>query len=169
VNKGQVVLVDTNAIFEAFRTNCWVAMTTFFCVETVAECEEEARTGNSLRKGYVKVDDKPLRAGLKRIHKVTQLERAKFALAFPRSYGLDLGERSLLAHALGRTDTWLVVTADRAAVYATLDLGWRERIVSLEKVAHANGARPELQSQFCEKWLTGVCTDWAMQPRRVRK
>lgn len=169
MNKGQVVLVDTNAIFEAFRTNCWNAITTYFSVETVAKCEEEARTGNSLRKGYVEVKDKPLRAGLKRIHKVTELERAKFALAFPRAYGLDLGERDLLAHALSRADTWLVVTADRAAVYATLDLGWRQRVVSLENVAHANGVNPEFKVQFCEKWLIGVCTDWALQSARIRK
>lgn len=163
MERGQIVLVDTNVIIEAFRTNCWRAVTTYFVVETVQKCEEEARTGDpQLRPGYVKVDDKALRAGLHKIHPVSDGERASFALTDTKSFGLDAGERDLLAHALTRKDAWLIVSADKAAIYATLRLGWRQRIIALESAAKANGAQPKLKGHFGENWLEGVCSEWTV-------
>ena len=34
MQRGQVVLVDTNVIIEAFRAHCWNAVTTHFTVES---------------------------------------------------------------------------------------------------------------------------------------
>lgn len=165
LERGQVVLLDTCVIIEAFRAKCWIAVTSHFSVETVAKCEEEVRTGNRRRPGYVEIDGAKLRAGLKKIHTVTDSERARLALALPTSYSLDDGERDLLAHKLSRPDAVLIVSADRAAVYATLKLGWRERIISLEVAARANGATPELKGQYTEKWLSSACTDWMLKTR----
>lgn len=163
MDRGQLVLVDTCVIIEAFRTNCWRAVTTYFVVETVEKCEEEVRTGDSLlRPGYVKVDDKELRSGLRKVHRVSDKERAYLALADPKSFGLDDGERDLLAHAIGRKDAWLIVSADKAAVYATLRLGWRQRIISLESAAKAHGAQPKLKGHFGDHWLEEVCSEWTV-------
>ena len=51
MQRGQVVLVDTNIIIEAVRVNCWGALTAHFSVETVEKCCEEARTGELHRTG----------------------------------------------------------------------------------------------------------------------
>lgn len=162
MDRGQIVLVDTNVIIEAFRTNCWRAISTYFSIETVAKCEEEACTGDPLRPGYITIDNAMLRSGLRRVHVVSTRERAALALALPNSYALDDGERDLLAHALPRQGAWLIVSADKAAVFATLKLGFRERIISLERAALANGARPQLKGHFAERWLKDVCSEWTV-------
>jgi len=56
VQQGQIVLVDTNIIIEAFRARCWKALTAYYRVETVEKCYEEALTGDRLRPGYVEVE-----------------------------------------------------------------------------------------------------------------
>lgn len=162
MDRGHIVLVDTNVIIEAFATNCWGPITTYFVVETVEKCEEEARTGDPLRPGYVKVDDKALRTGLRKVHRVSDKDRATLVLTDPKSFGLDDGERDLLAHALTRKDAWLIVSADKAAIYAGLRLGWRQRIISLERAAQAHGAQPKLKGHFQERWLDGVCSEWTV-------
>lgn len=40
------VFADTNVILEAFRTNCWKAISSHFAIETVEKCVEETLTGN---------------------------------------------------------------------------------------------------------------------------
>jgi hypothetical protein len=54
--KGQIVLLDTNVIIEAFRTRCWRAIVNTFKIETVEKCCEEAATGDKRQPGYVEVD-----------------------------------------------------------------------------------------------------------------
>ena len=163
MKRGSIVLVDTCIIIEAFRANCWNAITAHFNIETVTKCLEEARTGEGRKAGYVRVDDKILRSGLCQIHDVSDLERAQLAINLPGSDSLDAGERDLLAHAHMRSDAFLIASADRAAVYAALGLGWRDRIISLEVAAKANGARPSLKRQFEEKWLASACADWYLR------
>lgn len=165
MEQGSLVLVDTCIIIEAFRANCWKAITTYFDIQTVAKCAEEARTGNGRTPGYVEIDEKILRAGLNGIHPVSDLERATLATQLPHVDSLDDGERDLLAHAHARKDAFLIASADRAAVYAVLDLGWRDRIVSLEEAAKANGARPPLKKQYDKKWLESACADWYLKMR----
>ena len=67
MQRGQVVLVDTNIIIESVRTGCWNALTTHFKVETVEKCCEEARTGEAHRPGYVKLMKPPYGHGSRRI------------------------------------------------------------------------------------------------------
>lgn len=158
MKRGQVLLVDTNIIIEAFRTRCWKALCGHFSVETVESCYAEALTGDPLRPGYVSVDAQELRSGLKARHAVSDIERIQLSLQTPLAGALDAGERDLLAHGLARSDTWIVSCADRAGVRAALALGWEARIVSLEKLAQAAGTRPKLKGHFGEAWLSEVRT-----------
>lgn len=149
VRQGQVVLVDTNIIIEAFRTRCWRALTAYYRIETVEKCCEEALTGDHLRPGYVGVEAKILKEKLT-IHQVESVEQAALALACPDVDALDAGERHLFAHAHGRSDAWIATCADRAAVRIALTLGWKERICSLEALSKPTGAKPTLNRHFTE-------------------
>jgi hypothetical protein len=163
MQRGQVVLLDTNIIIEAVRTACWNAVASYFALETVNKCLEEALTGDPLRRGYVKVDSAQLKKGITKTHAVTKLDAATFALALPTADEMDPGERELFAHALGRKDTWVASCADRAALKAAFALGWKDRIVSLESLAHATGARPALKSHFSERWLSEQRTAFVLE------
>jgi hypothetical protein len=150
VQRGQVVLVDTNIIIEAVRTGCWNALTVHFQIETVEKCCEEARTGEAHRPGYVEVAESALRARLT-AHPVSGAALFELSQRYPDADRLDAGERHLWAHALGRTDEWLATCCDRAAVNAAVQLGWQDRIVSLQDLATAAGAkaaRNKLKEQF---------------------
>jgi hypothetical protein len=165
VQRGKILLVDTNIIIEAFRTRCWNALAGYFAVETVEKCYEEALTGDPLRPGYVQVDAAQLRKGLSQRHAVSNLERAQLALSLATADALDAGEKDLFAHALRRRDAWLASCADRAAVNAALELGWEERIVALERLSQATGARSGFKHQFTERWLSEVRTAFKLDRR----
>jgi hypothetical protein len=162
VQRGQLLLVDTNIIIEAVRTRCWNAISTHFAIETVEKCYEEALTGDPLRPGYVTVDPVQLRKGLVRRHDVTDLERAQLALRVAEASALDAGERDLFAHALARKDAWVASCADRAAVNVALALGWEGRVISLERLVQAAGSRSGLKRHFTEAWLSEVRTAYKL-------
>ena len=145
MQRGQVVLVDTNIIIESVRTGCWNGLTTYFKVETVEKCCEEARTGEAHRPEYVNVDEPALRTRLT-AHKVSGVMLFELGQRYPDADRLDVGERHLWAHALGRNDEWLAACSDRAAVNAAVQLGWGDRLVSLEELVTAAGARSALRS-----------------------
>ena len=115
MQSGQVVLVDTNIIIEAVRTNCWTAITAHFIIETVDKCCEEARTGRAHRPGYVEIDEAALRTRLT-VRRITETEMAALGLRDAEIFHLDPGELELWAHALSRTDAWphVLVTAMRS-------------------------------------------------------
>lgn len=162
MQRGQVVLVDTNVVIEAFRTRCWHAVSSHFSVEIVEKCYEEALTGDPLRPGYIVVDAVQLRTGLRRRHAVSPDERAQVEVRLAYPDALDAGETDLLAHVFGRSDAWIASCTDRAAVNAGLDLGWEERFVSLEAMARAAGARPALKHHFTDRWLSEVRTTYKL-------
>lgn len=156
MQRGQAVLVDTNIIIEAVRTGCWTALTAHFSVQTVEKCCEEARTGEVHRRGYVEVSEKVLREGLG-VHRVSTVELADLDLRDPEAFRLDAGERHLWAHALGRDDAWIASCCDQAAVNAAVRLGWEDRLVSLEDLVTAAGARHavrQLKQQFASARLS---------------
>jgi hypothetical protein len=162
MQRGLVVFVDTTIIIEAFRAGCWKAMASYFSVETVEKCYEEALTGDPLRASHVDVDPTTLRDGLRARHSVSAAERARLVLACPSADGLDPGERDLFAHARGRSNAWLVSAADRAAVNVALALNWEERIVSLEALTREAGARPTLRPHFSDTWLSRLRTTYKL-------
>ncbi len=165
MQRGQVVLVDTNIIIEAFRAHCWNAVTTHFTVETAEKFYEEALTGDPLRPDYIAVDAAQLRNGLRERRAISREQRAQLLVKLTYEDGLDAGEIDLFAHALGRSDAWIASCADRAAVYAALELGWEERLVSLEAMAHAAGAKPALKHHFTDRWLKDVRTTYLLDRR----
>jgi hypothetical protein len=163
VQRGQVVLVDTNVIIEAFRARCWNAIAAHFSIQTVAMCCEEALTGDPLRPGYVPVDPAQLTKGLRERHSVSDVQRLALAVRLTYPDTLDAGERDLLAHAIGRADVWLASCADRAAVNAALELGFEERFISLHAMARVAGAKPVLKHHFTDPWLREVRTTYKLE------
>lgn len=154
-----VVLADTNVIIEAVRTGIWKALTGAFRVETVEECREEARRGQSSNPSYVPVSDADL-ARLGAVHVVSEAERAAYLLADPDAVGMDPGERDLFAHAwhrLQRGDpVWVLCSSDKACIRAAVRIAIADQLRSLEAACHAAGARPRtaLKQHHREQFLT---------------
>jgi len=95
------VLVDTNAILESHRVGAWRALTGGYGVETVEDCVTETQTGFQRRRAEEQIEVAQLRASLRGIHAVSDAELAKVML-LSIDIALDIGERSLWAHALMR-------------------------------------------------------------------
>jgi hypothetical protein len=68
---------------------------------------------------------------------------------------LDIGERSLWAHALTRGDAWVLCGPDKASLRFGVRLGFREQLVALEWLLDGVGHRPkiDLRPQYTSKWL----------------
>jgi hypothetical protein len=103
------VLVDTNVILECWRVDAWKALVGEYGVETVEDCVIETQTGFQRRRAEQQIDHAHLLASLTAVHKVGDKEHAAAAVRDPLFSFLDLGERSLWAHAalpavLGRPD-----------------------------------------------------------------
>ena len=152
-HKGPV-LVDTNVILESFRVGAWRALTGGYRVETVEDCVTETQTGFQRRRPEALIDPVELAARLSAVHPVTDAQRAVVALRAP-DIALDVGERSLWAHALTRDDTWVLCGPDKASMRFGVRLGLRDRLIDLESLfAHA-GHRPReaLKQAYTAKWL----------------
>jgi len=162
VRQGQIVLLDTNILIEAFRTRCFNALAVHYRLETVEKCCEEALTGDHLRSGYIIVEASILREKLV-TNRLAPLELALLALTCPDVDALDAGERHLFAHAHSRADDWVVACADRAAVRIALKLGWETRCCSLEELVRPTGAKPALKQHFTEEWLSQVRTGFTLE------
>lgn len=158
MQRGQVVLVDTNIIIEAVRTGSWNAITSHFSIQTVEKCCEEARTGEAHRPGYVVVGESALRTRLK-VHKVSGVMLFELGQRYPDADRLDAGERHLWAHALERNDEWLAACSDRAAVNAAVRLRWEDRLISLEELVSAAGARSALK-RLKEQFSSARLSAW---------
>jgi hypothetical protein len=161
MTKGEIVLMDTNVIIEAHRAKCWRAVASFFNVQTVEKCCEEAATGDRRRADYVEVDVEDLKKWVL-VHPVSLMELAEIETRLAEPDRIDLGEKHLLAHALNGTGTWYISASDRAAVRAGNELGLLERFVSMEALARAAGMSPPLRNHFTERWLSALRTDIMM-------
>ena len=98
------------------------------------------------------VDNCPRRRGayantLSEVHSVSRLERASLALR-KLDLALDAGEECLWAHALGRSDAWILCGPDKASLRCGVRLGFRQRLVSLERLLEAAGHRPRLYEEM---------------------
>ena len=164
--RGTTVLVDTNAIIEAHRTKVWPALTGAYPVETVEDCIVETQTGFQRRKVEQMIDASALRASLASVHSVSHPERAELAVRI-HGIALDLGEESLWAHALGREDAWLLCGPDMASLRCGVRLGFRERLVALEKLLNRVGHRPRLvlRQQYTTKWLDRTLGEMVLADR----
>ena len=137
------VLVGTNVILEAHRTDSWRALAGGYRVETVEECVTETQTGFQLRRREEQIDQEELRERLGAVYAVDSLARAELAVRIGNLV-LDEGEACLWAHALTRNDDWILCGPDRASLRCGVRLGFWERLVSLERLLDDVGHRPGL-------------------------
>ena len=136
------VLIDTNVILECYRAGSWPALAGGYRVETVEDCMAETQTGFQRRQPERRIDEGKLRELLAEVHSVGDQERAEL-LVRAKGIALDAGETSLWAHALSRNDAWVLCGPDKASLRLGVRLGFRERLVSLERLLDDIGARPK--------------------------
>jgi hypothetical protein len=150
------VLVDTNAILESFRVGAWRVLSSSYGVETVEDCVIETQTGFQRRRSELQIDATQLRASLKAVHSVDDAQRAVVAVRAP-DIALDIGERSLWAHALTRSDVWVLCGPDKASMRFGVRLGLKDRLMALESLLVDAGHPPKgLQPAYTTKWLKNV-------------
>ncbi len=147
------VLVDTNVILEAYRTDSWRALVGGYRIETVEECVTETQTGFQRRRREEQIDQEELRERLGAVHAVDSLAHAELAVRIG-NLALDEGETCLWAHALTRNDDWILCGPDRASLRCGVRLGFRERLVSLEGLLGYAGHRPRLalHTAYSREW-----------------
>jgi hypothetical protein len=146
--------VDTNVILECWRINAWRALTGGYSVETVEDCVIETQTGYQRRRPEQQIDRAVLLGSLKAVRKVGDKERATAILRDPLFSYLDPGEQSLWAHALTRTDAWVLCGPDKASLRVGIRLGCRDRLVALEDLLRDAGHRPTapLRIAYTSNW-----------------
>jgi len=149
------ILVDTNIIIEAVRIGCWNGLRGCYKLVTVESCREEALSGVARTPGYVVIRNSDLSPGLQ-VVAVTEADRALLATACPEANILDKGEFDLWAHACSRGDDWGAVCADQAAVRVAVQLGWGDRLESLEVLIADAGLRTKvrLKDHYSRKRLS---------------
>lgn len=160
------VFADTNVILEAFRTDCWSAISSHFTIETVEKCVEEALTGNPADSRHITVAPAKLKAGLASQHAVTRKDIVSLVLTHPACNTLDDGEKHLFAwlfaNELLPSQAIVVTTSDKAALVAAHGLGWLDCTTSLEDLARKAGVgRANLDAltlQYREDWLASIKT-----------
>jgi hypothetical protein len=161
--------VDTNVILECWRVNAWKALTGGYGVETVEDCVVETQTGYQRRRVEQRIDQGVLKQTLKAVSKVSDAQRAAMLLRDPLSANLDVGEASLWAHALARTDAWVLCGPDKASLRFGVRLGLRERLVALEGLLSETGHRPSgLREAYTSKWLSNTLGEMVMSEGRKR-
>jgi hypothetical protein len=140
MKKGDRVFMDTNAIVEAHRVKCWNAITTFFQIETVEECQKECASGNQQRREYVAVDTGAFKETVV-VHSVSNAMRASLISADPAAAVLDQGEKDLISRLFAQQGNWFACTPDKAAAASMFRLDLARRITALETLADLAGMR----------------------------
>jgi hypothetical protein len=164
-------LTDTNVVIECWRVGAWRALTGGYAVETVEECVIETQTGFQRRRPEQQIDAGELRLSFAAIHEV---DRAQLAAAIVRdeAFGfLDVGERTLWAHALTRSDSWVLCGPDKASLRLGVRLGYRERLVALETLLSDVGFRPRepLRRAYTSRWLDETLGELMISEGRGRQ
>ena len=159
------VLVDANVIIEAHRTRTWSVLAGGYEIETVEAVVEETQTGFQLRNVEEQIDLNKLRVSLSAVHAPSDRDH----IAFKTTYGdahLDEGEESLWTHALERTDEWILCGPDKASLRLGCRLGFRVRLVSMERLLRDVGTRsmPTLRTHYTQSWHEQFLTTVVLQP-----
>ena len=147
------VLVDTNVILESHRVGAWRALAGGYRVETVEDCVVETQTGLQRRSPERRIDERELRDSLAAVHDVSDVQRTGLALRVA-DIALDRGEASLWAHALRRNDAWALCGPDTASLLMGVRLGFRDRLVSLQRLL-ADAGFPlsgRLRRHYTARW-----------------
>lgn len=163
------VLMDTNAIVEAWRVDAWRALRGGYGLETVEECLIETQTGFQNRRPEQQIDRTVLLEGLKAVHKVSDAERAGALIRDGEIAMLDEGEKALWAHALARPDAWVMCGPDKSSLRIGVRLKLRDRLVALERLLDDAGFRPKigLRTAYRSDWLDRTLTELAQREGRI--
>ncbi len=156
---GDIVLVDTTFIIEAHNSGSLTALTAAYRMQTVETCVRETQDGSAFRDSHLVIDETKLRSDLDAVHEVNDIERATVAaIGGPI---LDDGERDLWAHALGRTDAWILSGPDKASMKFGYKANMRSRLVTLEALLAEIGHTPKvaIRAHYRQQWLDGVMRD----------
>jgi hypothetical protein len=158
------VLVDTNVILECWRIGAWKALSSGYAVETVEDCVIETQTGYQRRRAEQQIDRATLVACLAAVHKVSDAERAAAAVRDVLFSYLDVGEQSLWAHALARSDAWVLCGPDKASLRFCVRAGFRNRLMALENLLHDVGYRPAtaLRTNYTSGWMGKTLAELVM-------
>ena len=138
---------------QSHRIGSWRALVGGYRVETAEDCVTERQTAFQRRRPERQIDAHELRASLAAVHPVADRERAELAMRV--SYiALDRGEALIWAHVLNRNDGWILCGPDRASLRCGVRLGFRERLVSLERLLDDVGHRPNplLRPAYTREW-----------------
>jgi hypothetical protein len=165
------VLVDTNVILECWRVNAWQVLAAAYAVETVEDCVIETQTGWQRRRVEQRIDQAVLTQTLQAVNKVSDADTAAILLRDPLAANLDLGERSLWAHVLTRTDAWVLCGPDKASLRFGVRLGFRDRLVALERLFQHAGHKPgaALKENYTSKWLDRTLGEMVLAEQPIRK
>lgn len=161
------VLVDTNVIIECWRTGAWNALVGGHDIETVETCFVETQTGFQRRRPEQRIDSEDLRKTIKQMHPVSQAQLAIALTQETEIAFLDAGEKDLWAHAMGRTDGWVLCGPDKASLRIGIRLGLRDRLVSLERLLEGVGYRNAgLRLPYTQKWLEQTLAELAQRENK---
>lgn len=163
LQRGQLVLVDTNVIIEAHDTNCLPQIAEGFRLCTVEQVIAETQRGRQRRRPERNIDEAWLRQRVTVIGDVTDEQRFDFTMTY-QAVGLDDGERDLLIFATGLQDAWLLNSPDMAVLRFAHQAGHLERLVSLEAMCRTINARlrQDLRENFRENWLAMNRTEFSL-------
>ena len=161
------VLVDTNVIIECHRTRLWNVLSGAYRIETVEDCVIETQTGFRRRQHAQLIDETYLRRRLHAVHLVDARSSAE-VMAAQRNPRLDLGEAALWAHALHRTDNWVLCGPDYASIQYGFENGFRDSLISLEALLDEAGHRRKvaLQSHYTKNWLNNLISNLILNANR---
>ncbi len=165
------VLVDANVIIECWRVGSWRALTGGYSVETVEDCVTETQTGYQRRRREQQIDLGELRRSLTGVHEVTPAQLAAAVVGDETLAFLDVGERSLWAHALTRQDRWILCGPDKASLMFGIRAGLRDRLVALERLLFDVGhrPRPSLRGNYTSQWLDRALAELVLLEGRGRR
>lgn len=163
------VLLDTNAILEAFRVDAWRALSGGYALETVEECVIETQTGFQNRRAEERIDREVLLPGLKAVNTVSDTEFAAALIRESKIAMLDAGEKALWAHAMARPDAWVLCGPDKASLRIGMRLGLRDRLTSLERLLVDVGFRPkaQLKTAYRRAWHERALVEIAQREGRI--
>src|SRR5262249_54408619 len=138
-------------------------------LETVEECMIETQTGYQNRRPEQQIDRDVLVAGFKAIHKVSEGERAAALVRDGEIAMLDEGEKALWAHALSRSDAWVLCGPDKASLRIGIRANLRDRLVALEHLLEGAGFRSKtpLRSAYRQDWLNRTLGELAQREGRT--
>lgn len=152
------ILVDTNVIFTGYKSNCWRAFAGAYRVETVQACVIETQTAKQKFSRDKQIDEGALVATLNAVHSVSDEALARVLLK--EGSELHYGEQHLWAHALTRSDDWLLCGPDTASMDFGLSLKLRSRLVCFEALLENRSIRPKpsLDAQYTRRWFEHLMT-----------